>query len=135
MVLRFSGFELDRPRAELRGLDGEVIKLRPKTFAMLSLFAANAGRVLSKQELMDAVWPNVHVGDDSLFQCIKEIRTALGRLPVGLQTTNHKLQTRRARTPNHPKYRICPIPREHRALIRRMRRDLTRDSIIGRALV
>jgi DNA-binding winged helix-turn-helix (wHTH) protein/tetratricopeptide (TPR) repeat protein len=78
MVLRFSGHELDRPRAELRGLDGEVIKLRPKTFAMLSLFAANAGRVLSKQELMDAVWPNVYVGDDSLFQCIKEIRTALG---------------------------------------------------------
>jgi Transcriptional regulatory protein, C terminal len=33
---------------------------------------------LSKQELMDAVWPNIHVGDDSLFQCIREIRTALG---------------------------------------------------------
>jgi Tfp pilus assembly protein PilF/TolB-like protein len=28
--------------------------------------------------LMDAVWPNIHVGDDSLFQCIREIRTALG---------------------------------------------------------
>jgi DNA-binding winged helix-turn-helix (wHTH) protein/TolB-like protein len=78
MVLCFAGFELDRPRAELRGPNGEAIKLRPKTFAMLELFAANAGRVLTKQELMDAVWPNVHVGDDSLFQCIKEIRTALG---------------------------------------------------------
>jgi DNA-binding winged helix-turn-helix (wHTH) protein/tetratricopeptide (TPR) repeat protein len=78
MVLRFQGFELDRQRAELRGADGEAIKLRPKTLTMLSLFAANAGRVLSKQELMDAVWPNVHVGDDSLFQCIREIRTALG---------------------------------------------------------
>jgi DNA-binding winged helix-turn-helix (wHTH) protein len=78
MVLRFAGFELDRPRAELRGPGGEAIKLRPKTFAMLELFVANAGRVLSKQELMDAVWPNLHVGDDSLFQCIKEIRAALG---------------------------------------------------------
>src|ERR1700686_262227 len=78
MVLRFSGFELDRLRSELRGPDGEAIKLRPKTLGMLALFAANAGRVLSKQELMDAVWPNVHVGDDSLFQCIREIRTALG---------------------------------------------------------
>jgi tetratricopeptide (TPR) repeat protein/TolB-like protein len=33
---------------------------------------------VSKQELMDAVWPNIHVGDDSLFQCIRELRTALG---------------------------------------------------------
>ena len=34
--------------------------------------------LLSKQELMEAIWPNVHVGEDSLFQCIREIRTALG---------------------------------------------------------
>ena len=78
MTHRFAGFQLDRQRAELRGPDGEVIKLRPKTLAMLALFTANAGRVLSKQELMDAVWPSLHVGDDSLFQCIREIRTALG---------------------------------------------------------
>src|SRR5688572_7793899 len=45
---------------------------------MLCLFATNAGRVLSKQELMEAVWPNVHVGEDGLFQCIREIRAALG---------------------------------------------------------
>ena len=45
---------------------------------MLSLFVANAGRVLSKQQLMDAVWPNVHVSDDSLFKCIRELRAALG---------------------------------------------------------
>jgi DNA-binding winged helix-turn-helix (wHTH) protein/tetratricopeptide (TPR) repeat protein len=77
-VLRFSGLELDQERAELRRPDGETIKLRPKTLEMLRLFAANAGRVLSKQQLMEAVWPNVHVGEDSLFQCIREIRTALG---------------------------------------------------------
>jgi DNA-binding winged helix-turn-helix (wHTH) protein/Flp pilus assembly protein TadD len=76
-VFRFAGFELDQQRAELRGPDGGAIRLRPKTFEMLRLFAANAGRVLSKQELMEAVWPNVHVGEDSLFQCIREIRTAL----------------------------------------------------------
>ncbi|MDR3467764.1 MAG: winged helix-turn-helix domain-containing protein [Xanthobacteraceae bacterium] len=78
MVLRFAGFELDQQRSELRGPDGGVIKLRPKTLGILTLLAANAGRVLSKQQLMDAVWPNVHVGDDSLFQCIREIRIALG---------------------------------------------------------
>src|ERR1700738_557634 len=77
MLLRFAGFELDPRRAELRRPGGEACKLRPKTFAVLTLFAANPGRVLSKQELMEAVWPDVHVGDDSLFQCIREIRAAL----------------------------------------------------------
>lgn len=77
MVLRFAGFEFDRQRAELRGPDGKAIKLRPKTFDMLALFVANAGRVVSKPELMAAVWPNIHVGEDSLFQCIRELRTAL----------------------------------------------------------
>lgn len=77
-MLRFVGFELDQQRAELRGPDGVAIKLRPKTFEMLRLFATNPGRVLSKQELMEAVWPNVHVGEDSLFQCIRELRAVLG---------------------------------------------------------
>lgn len=77
-MLRFDGFELDRQRAELRGPDGEAIKLRPKTLSMLILFATQAGRVLSKHELMEALWPNVHVGEDSLFQCIRELRLALG---------------------------------------------------------
>lgn len=77
-MLRFSGFELDCDRAELHRPDGETIKLRPKTLEMLRLFAGNGGRVLSKQQLMEAVWPNLHVSEDSLFQCIREIRTALG---------------------------------------------------------
>ncbi|MEH2558866.1 DNA-binding winged helix-turn-helix (wHTH) protein/Flp pilus assembly protein TadD [Bradyrhizobium algeriense] len=77
-MLRFSGFELDSERAELRTSDGGTIRLRPKSLEILRLLASNAGRVLSKQQLMEAVWPNVHVGEDSLFQCIREIRTALG---------------------------------------------------------
>jgi DNA-binding winged helix-turn-helix (wHTH) protein/tetratricopeptide (TPR) repeat protein len=77
-VLRFAGFELDQQRAELRGPDSGVIKLRPKTFDLLILFVGSPGRILSKQELMEAVWPNIHVGEDSLFQCIRELRTALG---------------------------------------------------------
>ena len=77
-MLGFAGFELDQQRAELRGPDGKAIRLRPKTFDLLRLFAANPGRVLSKQELMTAVWPDVHVSEDSLFQCVRELRTALG---------------------------------------------------------
>jgi DNA-binding winged helix-turn-helix (wHTH) protein/Flp pilus assembly protein TadD len=77
-VLHFAGFELDSERAELRTPDGGTIRLRPKSLEILRLLASNAGWVLSKQQLMEAVWPNVHVGEDSLFQCIREIRTALG---------------------------------------------------------
>ncbi|MGJ4953911.1 winged helix-turn-helix domain-containing protein [Bradyrhizobium sp. HKCCYLS20291] len=77
MIVRFAGFELDQQHAELRGPGSVPIKLRPKTYEMLRLLVANPGRVLSKQELMEAVWPEVHVGEDSLFQCIREIRNAL----------------------------------------------------------
>jgi DNA-binding winged helix-turn-helix (wHTH) protein/tetratricopeptide (TPR) repeat protein len=78
MLLRFADFELDRQRMELRGPDGQPIKIRLKAFGMLLLFLDNAGRVISKQELMQVLWPNVHVGDDSVFQCIRELRTSLG---------------------------------------------------------
>ena len=47
-ALRFGRFELDEERAELRRPDGEAVRLRPKTFAVLQVFLANAGRVLSK---------------------------------------------------------------------------------------
>ncbi|MGO4286781.1 winged helix-turn-helix domain-containing protein [Bosea sp. TAB14] len=77
-MLRFAGFEVDQRRSELRGPDGGTIKLRPKAFDLLWLFAANPRRIISKNELMEAVWPDVHVSDDSLFQCIRELRTALG---------------------------------------------------------
>lgn len=78
MTSRFAGFEFDQQRAELRGPDGVPVKLRPKTFELLRLFVTNPARVLSKQELMEAIWPGVHVGEDSLFQCIRELRGALG---------------------------------------------------------
>lgn len=77
-VLRFLGLELDSQRAELRGIDGVVIRMRPRSLQILKLLAANAGQVVSKQELMEAAWPGVHVGEDSLFQSIRELRAALG---------------------------------------------------------
>jgi DNA-binding winged helix-turn-helix (wHTH) protein/Flp pilus assembly protein TadD len=78
MVFRFAGFELDRAGGELRAPDGTTVRLRPKALEMLRVFAANPGRALGKRELMEAVWPNVTVGEDSLFQCVRELRAALG---------------------------------------------------------
>nr|WP_255575160.1 winged helix-turn-helix domain-containing protein [Caldovatus aquaticus] len=57
---------------------GREATLRPKSAEVLRFLAENAGRVVSREALMSAVWPNVFVTDDSITQCITEIRRALG---------------------------------------------------------
>lgn len=57
---------------------GRDLDLRPKAFHLLCHLAENAGRLVSKQELHDAVWGDVAVSDDALVQCIRELRRKLG---------------------------------------------------------
>lgn len=75
-IYRFAGFSLDAAGGLLRNGSGEIA-LRPKSFDLLTYLVRNAGRVVSKSELMDAVWPNVTVTEDSLTRCIFDIRRAL----------------------------------------------------------
>jgi TolB-like protein/DNA-binding winged helix-turn-helix (wHTH) protein/Tfp pilus assembly protein PilF len=73
----FAGFALDMGRQSLcRGT--EQIRLRPRTYDVLTYLVKNAGRLVEKQELMDSVWSGVAVTDDSLVQCLVDIRRALG---------------------------------------------------------
>jgi Tol biopolymer transport system component/DNA-binding winged helix-turn-helix (wHTH) protein len=73
----FDEFTLDLTRGcLLRGQ--EEIKLRPKAFDVLSYLIENQGRLVSKDELIKAVWPDSFVTDDSLVQCLMEVRRALG---------------------------------------------------------
>ncbi|MFT3820416.1 MAG: winged helix-turn-helix domain-containing protein [Rubrivivax sp.] len=74
--LRFGAFELDLDRGCL-AKNGADIPLRRKSFALLAYFAAHPGRLLSKDELMAALWPGVVVTEDSLVQCVGELRAAL----------------------------------------------------------
>jgi formylglycine-generating enzyme required for sulfatase activity/DNA-binding winged helix-turn-helix (wHTH) protein len=76
-VLYFDKFSLDFARGCLRAGDQDV-ELRPKAFEVLKYLAENAGRLVGKQELYDAIWPNVIVSDDSIAQCIRELRGKLG---------------------------------------------------------
>src|SRR5215468_4980220 len=76
-VLRFECFALDIARGCLRTSDREF-HLRPKTFEVLCYLAQNAGRLVPKQGLFETVWPKVTVCDDSLVQCIRELRQKLG---------------------------------------------------------
>lgn len=75
-ILSFSEFTLDLRRGCL--LHGrEQIKLRPKSFEVLTYLIENNGRLISKDELIHAVWVEAAVTDDSLVQCLKDIRHAL----------------------------------------------------------
>src|SRR5512138_63855 len=75
--LGFGRFVLDSERGCVL-LDGAELPLRPKTFAVLQYFVANAGRLISKDELIAAVWRNAAVTDDALVQSVGELRRALG---------------------------------------------------------
>ena len=77
-VLRFDGMEFDLLRGELRGRDGAPIVLRPKAELLLRAFLYAPGRLLAREALMDVVWPSTVVTDDSLVQCVGELRAALG---------------------------------------------------------
>jgi TolB-like protein/DNA-binding winged helix-turn-helix (wHTH) protein len=76
--LDIAGLTLDLRREELRDAAGSRVELRNRSFGVLRHLATNAGRVVTKDELLEINWPGVTVTEDSLTQCISEIRRALG---------------------------------------------------------
>lgn len=88
-IYRFDDAELDTASACLRRAGRELF-LRPKAYQVLLFLVRNAGRVVTRQELQAAIWPDVVVTDDALVQCVVEIRKALGddsRAPRYVRTT------------------------------------------------
>lgn len=87
----FEPFLLDPVNACLwRG--AEAIHLTPKVFEVLAYLLRHAGRLVTKDELLSAVWPDTVVGEASLTVCIREIRKALGDQPQAPQfiETKHR---------------------------------------------
>ena len=74
---RFLEFELDARNACLRRA-GATVPLRPKSFDVLLYLVRHRGRLVTKDELIDAVWAPVVVTENSLVQCIREVREAIG---------------------------------------------------------
>jgi TolB-like protein len=77
-ILRFGNVVLDVERALLRDSKGVEVALRPKSLDLLLELARNPGRIMSRDELFDAVWPDVTVTEDSIAQCVREVRRAIG---------------------------------------------------------
>jgi DNA-binding winged helix-turn-helix (wHTH) protein/pimeloyl-ACP methyl ester carboxylesterase len=73
----FGPFRLDVTERQLWGSAG-VVPLTPKAFDTLLLLVVESGHVLSKQELMERVWPDSFVEENNLAQNISALRKALG---------------------------------------------------------
>ena len=73
-TLTVNGVIADFDNETLRTKLGHSVDLRPQAFAVLRYLVEHSGRLVTKNELMQAIWPNIAVTDDSLVQCIHEIR-------------------------------------------------------------
>jgi len=143
-IYQFGEFTLDVARGcVLRA--GEEVKLRPKVYKALKYLVENPGRLISKQELIQEVWQDAFVTDDSLVQCAVELRRALddrdqkllrtvprrGYLFVGTVTTIP------AKTADVPAVEPVKLPEEADPLIARTSRERyhlprPRTPLIGR---
>jgi pimeloyl-ACP methyl ester carboxylesterase/DNA-binding winged helix-turn-helix (wHTH) protein len=88
----FGPFSLDAAAGLLRR-GGEVVPLAPKAFAVLEHLVRHSGLLVTKDELLELAWADVHVGDGALKVCIREIRRALAddsRTPSFIETAHRR---------------------------------------------
>ncbi len=102
----FGPFQLDPQAAELRR-DGHRIELRAKCLHLLEFLLQNGGKLVSRQVLLEHIWSDVVVGQETLSRTITEIRQALGdpaEAPQYIETV-----------PRRGYKFIAPVTRAHRA--------------------
>ena len=87
----FPGFRFETGSGRL-WRDDDEIPLRPKTASVLGYLLSRPGDVVSKQELLEAVWPDGFVGDAVLSVCVNELRQTLADDPrhPGYIATAHR---------------------------------------------
>jgi DNA-binding winged helix-turn-helix (wHTH) protein len=78
----FDRFELDPARRRLTAA-GEPVAVSDRQFDVLLLLVARAGQIIAKDDLLEAGWKDVAVGDNSIEQAISSLRRLLGRAPGG----------------------------------------------------
>ncbi|MGI4953274.1 MAG: winged helix-turn-helix domain-containing protein [Janthinobacterium lividum] len=84
---RFDEFSISGHRGTLQNAHGQEVPLRPKALALLQLLLERPGRLAPREELLETLWPNTTVSDDSLTQCVSDLRQAFGpRAPHILRT-------------------------------------------------
>ena len=76
-LIRFGAFELDGNRKELRR-SGKPVSIQPRVLRLLSTLAEHRPNVVTKEELLDVVWPNTTVSETTLLQAVRRARKAVG---------------------------------------------------------
>src|SRR5436305_6817417 len=74
---RFADYEFDELRRELR-IKGKPAELESKPLQLLLQLLLHAGEVVTKEELLESVWPDVMVVDGSLATAVSKLRKAMG---------------------------------------------------------
>ena len=96
---RFADFTLDRRKRQLfRGAD--VVRIGTRAFDVLEVLVANRDRIVTRDEIMDAVWPGTVVGDNNLNVQVGTLRRLLG--PEAIVTVAG---------------RVAPLPRQERQTV------------------
>src|SRR5688572_2309267 len=99
---RVNGWTVEPARNLLRPAQGRSLRVEPKVMEVLTYLAARPGEVVPREELLQALWPGLVVGDESLTQTVIKLRKTFGdsaRRPAYIETI--------------PKrgYRLLPVPR------------------------
>jgi len=76
-TLSIGDFRFDTAFPQLTNASGEPVDLRSQSLQVLHLLANQPGRVVTKESLIETVWGETFVTDDSLVQCIADIRRAI----------------------------------------------------------
>ncbi|MDM7922693.1 MAG: winged helix-turn-helix domain-containing protein [Pyrinomonadaceae bacterium] len=77
VFFEFEGFRLE-PGTRSLLLDGTPIRLTPKAFDLLALLVRRAPEVVSRQEILAAIWPDTFVEEGNINYTISHLRKALG---------------------------------------------------------
>ena len=80
-MFRFGEFELNLDRYELKN-SGAPVKAEPRVLEVLNYLVEHRDRVVPKEELLDKLWPDVHVSDSALTTAIRDARRALNDSPT-----------------------------------------------------
>ena len=79
-MFRFGEFELELDRYELRRA-GKAVKSEPRILELLNYLISQRDRVVSKEDLLDTLWPDVHVSESALTTTIRDARRVLDDSP------------------------------------------------------
>lgn len=122
MFYSFSDFVLDTERNELHRRCGESQELQPKVAGVLEVLLQARGKMVTKAQLLDAVWPDVVITEGSLVRAISLARQALGdrygddgiistvwgrgyRISVAVEVSVHEAPEPEPETVKSPTYR------------------------------